>query len=63
MLQIRSGRMPLLVKGGKYIFGIATVGPQGAFAVPPQAMQEYGFRIGDDFIMEKCLGHPELKGF
>lgn len=43
--------MPQLVKGGKFIYGLSKVSPEGSIAVPPQAMQEYGFRNGDDVII------------
>lgn len=34
--------MPQLVKGGKYVFGWAEVGPQGEVPIPPEAWTEYG---------------------
>jgi bifunctional DNA-binding transcriptional regulator/antitoxin component of YhaV-PrlF toxin-antitoxin module len=43
--------LPQLVKGGKFIYGLSRVGPDGSIAIPPQAMQEYGFRPGDDIII------------
>jgi bifunctional DNA-binding transcriptional regulator/antitoxin component of YhaV-PrlF toxin-antitoxin module len=43
--------MPQLVKGGKFIYGLSKVSPGGSIAIPPQAMQEYGFRRGDDVII------------
>jgi hypothetical protein len=33
--------MPQLVKGGKYIFGWAEVGPQGEVPIPSEAWSEY----------------------
>jgi hypothetical protein len=42
--------MPRLVKGAKWTFGWAVVGPEGEIAIPPQAWDEYGFRAGDAAI-------------
>ena len=53
--------MPQLVKGGKYIYGLSRVGPEGSIAIPPQAMREYGFRIGDDIII--MSGSRQSGGF
>jgi len=39
--------MPQLVKGGKWVFGWVTVGPGRELAIPPEAWDEYGFRVGD----------------
>ena len=43
--------MPQLVKGGKFIYGLSKVSPEGSIAIPPQAMQEYRFSSGDDVII------------
>jgi hypothetical protein len=43
--------MPQLVKGGKYIYGLSAVGPEGSIVIPPGAMHEYGFTSGDDMIL------------
>ncbi len=40
--------MPQLVKGGKWVFGWVSVGPQGALRIPPEAWAEYGFRAGEE---------------
>jgi hypothetical protein len=40
--------MPQLVKGGKWVFGWVTVGPQGELPIPPEAWHEYGFRPGEE---------------
>jgi hypothetical protein len=37
-----------LVKGGKWVFGWVSVGPQGELAIPPEAWDEYRFRVGDE---------------
>jgi hypothetical protein len=37
----RSPPMPQIVKGGKYVFGWAVVGPRGEVPVPPEAWTEY----------------------
>jgi hypothetical protein len=42
--------MPRLVKGAKWTFGWAVVGPEREIAVPPEAWREYGFRAGDEAI-------------
>jgi bifunctional DNA-binding transcriptional regulator/antitoxin component of YhaV-PrlF toxin-antitoxin module len=42
--------MPRLVKGGKFIYGISRVSPQGSIVIPCEAMQEYGFDTGDEII-------------
>jgi len=39
--------MPQLVKGGKWVFGWAVVGPGGGIRIPPQAYAEYGFQPGE----------------
>jgi len=44
--------VPQLVKGGKYVFGWSKVGESGRIVIPPEAVEEYGFRDGDKvFIM------------
>ena len=40
--------MPQLVKGGKWVFGWTMVGPDRVVTIPPQAWEEYGFRVGDE---------------
>jgi len=40
--------MPQLVKGGKWVFGWAMVGPSGELPIPPEAWEEYGFQVGDE---------------
>ena len=42
--------MPRLVKGAKWTFGWAIVGPERQVAIPPEAWDEYGFRVGDQAI-------------
>jgi hypothetical protein len=42
--------MPQLVKGGKWVFGWVIVGPRGAFTIPPEAWNEYGFQAGDEVL-------------
>lgn len=42
--------MPQLVKGGKWVFGWAIVGPQGKLAIPPAAWVEYGFQAGEEAV-------------
>jgi hypothetical protein len=43
--------MPQLVKGGKFIYGMSQVSPEGSIVIPPQAMREYGFKPGDNAII------------
>jgi hypothetical protein len=43
--------MPRLVKGGKFIYGLSRIGPQGTIVIPPQAMKEYGYAAGDRVIV------------
>jgi bifunctional DNA-binding transcriptional regulator/antitoxin component of YhaV-PrlF toxin-antitoxin module len=43
--------MPQLVKGGKFVYGMSQVGTEGVIAIPPQAMEEYGFKEGDKVIL------------
>ena len=60
--------MPQLVKGGKWVFGWASVGPGRALTIPPEAWEEYRFRAGDEvtFIAGSRrsggfgLSHPRL---
>jgi hypothetical protein len=40
--------MPQLVKGGKWVFGWTIVGPGRVATIPPEAWDEYGFRVGDE---------------
>ena len=42
--------MPRLVKGAKWTFGWAVVGPEREIAIPPEAWDEYGFQPGDEAI-------------
>lgn len=42
--------MPQLVKGGKWVFGWVVVGPRGELPIPPQAWQEYGFRVAEETV-------------
>jgi len=42
--------MPRLVKGAKWTFGWAVVGPEREIIIPPEAWDEYGFRSGDEAI-------------
>jgi hypothetical protein len=42
--------MPRLVKGAKWTFGWAVVGPEREIAIPPEAWDEYGFQAGDEAI-------------
>lgn len=39
--------MPQLAKGGKWVFGWVTVGPQREVVIPADAFAEYGFRVGE----------------
>jgi bifunctional DNA-binding transcriptional regulator/antitoxin component of YhaV-PrlF toxin-antitoxin module len=43
--------MPQLVKGGKFVYGLSRIGPQGTIVIPPQAMKEYGYAVGDNVIV------------
>ncbi|MGD9117749.1 MAG: hypothetical protein PVJ08_03315 [Dehalococcoidia bacterium] len=43
--------MPQLVKGGKFVYGLSRIGPQGDIVIPPQAMKEYGYAAGDNVIV------------
>ena len=42
--------MPRLVKGAKWTFGWAVVGPGREIGIPPEAWDEYGFQAGDEAI-------------
>ena len=42
--------MPRLVKGAKWTFGWVIVGPERQVAIPPEAWDEYGFRVGDQAL-------------
>ena len=39
--------MPQLVKGGKWVFGWAVVGPNGEIPIPPKAFSEYQDHFGE----------------
>jgi hypothetical protein len=43
--------MPQLVKGGKHAFGWSRVGKGGRVRIPPEALQEYGFRELEKLIV------------
>jgi hypothetical protein len=67
--------MPQLVKGGKFVYGLSRIGPQGDIVIPPPAMQEYEYAVGDNVIVmsgsrasggfgltqKRLLEQPELK--
>jgi len=53
--------MPQLVKGGKWVFGWAIVGPQGELGIPPAAWVEYGFQAGEEATF--LSGSRTLDGF
>ncbi len=42
--------MPQLVKGGKWTFGWAVIGPGREIAIPPEAWDEYGFQAGEEAV-------------
>ena len=42
--------MPRLVKGAKWTYGWAVVGPELEIAIPPEAWREYGFEAGQPAI-------------
>jgi len=42
--------MPQLVKGGKFVYGLSRINPDGIIVIPPVAMDEYGCREGDRVI-------------
>ena len=43
--------MPQLVKGGKYVFGWASVTPDGRIRIPDEAVQEYNFLPDEKVII------------
>ncbi len=43
--------MPQLVKGGKYVYGLSVISPEGNILIPPEAMEEYNYRAGDKVII------------
>lgn len=43
--------MPRLAKGGKWTFGWVIVGSEREIVIPPDAWDEYGFRVGDEAIL------------
>ena len=43
--------MPQLIKGGKWVYGWVIVGPKRELRIPPQAWQDYGFRVGEEAII------------
>jgi hypothetical protein len=43
--------MPQLVKGGKWVYGWVVVGPKRELHIPPQAWQDYRFRVGEKVII------------
>jgi bifunctional DNA-binding transcriptional regulator/antitoxin component of YhaV-PrlF toxin-antitoxin module len=43
--------MPRLVKGGKYVYGLSVVSPDGTIPIPSEAMEEYHYRAGDRVIV------------
>jgi len=53
--------MPRLVKGAKWTYGWVVVGPDGEITIPPQAWDEYGFRVGDEAIF--TAGSSKSGGF
>ncbi len=60
--------MGQLVKGGKWVFGWAIVGPAGELPIPPEAWDEYRFQVGDEVLFLPGsqrsgglgLSHPRL---
>jgi hypothetical protein len=42
--------MPRLVKGAKWVYGWAIVGPGNELPIPLQAWQEYGFQAGAEAV-------------
>ena len=42
--------MPRLVKGGKWVYGWVTVGPEGKVTIPPEAWHEYDFHAENKAI-------------
>ncbi len=53
--------MPRLVKGGKFVYGLAVIGPTGTIFIPPEAMKEYQYREGDRVIV--MSGSRTSEGF
>ena len=53
--------MPRLVKGAKWTFGWAVIGPGREIVIPPEAWGEYGFRAGDAAIL--IPGSRRSRGF
>lgn len=47
--------MPRLVKGGKWVYGWVTVGPEGKVAIPPEAWREYDFHAGNKAIFSQVV--------
>jgi hypothetical protein len=45
------GSMPQLVRGGKHVFGWSRVREGGTIAIPPEALQEYCLREGEEMVM------------
>jgi bifunctional DNA-binding transcriptional regulator/antitoxin component of YhaV-PrlF toxin-antitoxin module len=43
--------MPQLVKGGKFIYGLSRIGPEGTIVIPTLAMKEYQYAVGDRVIV------------
>lgn len=43
--------MPRLVKGGKFVYGLSRISPEGDIFIPPAAMNEYAFNDGDRVIL------------
>jgi hypothetical protein len=43
--------MPRLVKGGKFVYGLSRISPQGGIFIPPAAMKEYAFSKGDKVVV------------
>ena len=62
--------MPRLVKGGKWAYGWAIVGPDGSIPIPPHAWREFGFQAGGEAIFTPgsrrsggfSVSTPELMG-
>jgi hypothetical protein len=49
--------MPQLVKGGKWVYGWAIVGPGNELPIPLQAWQEYGFQAGTEAVLVRGSRH------
>lgn len=43
--------MPRLVKGGKFVYGLSRIGPDGVIVIPPEALNEYDYAEGDKVIV------------